>query len=206
MSSRRYYGGTATAPAPEYLDENWLPPGALAAPYALLGVLTAAVAPVSGASYVVGGPGCMVRAGKTVESISFLSSAALATGTHQWFFLAVPDEGASTATVVAKSKNDTSTAWGANTKKTLSLAAADGGTGVWTPTVDTPVYIGLVQVATTPAQIRGFTSVASVSGLMAPMRWFAAGPTGLTNPASMSSTITLADTTIVPAACHLSGT
>ncbi len=203
-SSRRFFAQPAVA-APEYLDENWLPPGTLAAPYALLGVLTGAVTPVSGASYVVGGPGCMVRGGKTVESISFLSSAALATGTHQWFFLAVPDEGASTATVVAKSKNDTSTAWGANVKKTLSLAVADGGSGVWTPDEDTPVYIGMVQVATTPAQIRGFTSVAQVSALMAPMRWFAAGPTGLTNPASMSSTITLTDTTLVPAACHVSG-
>lgn len=205
-ASRYFYAQTGGTAAPDWTDENWLPSGVLAAPYALQAVLTAAIAPASGASYVVGGPGCTVRGGRTVESISFMSSAAVATATHQWFFIAVPDEGASTATVVAKSKNDTSTAWAANTKKTLSIATADGGTGVWTPAEDTPIYIGSVQVATTPAQIRGFTSVAQVSGLFAPMRWFAAGPTGLTDPASMGATITLADTTVVAAACYVSGT
>lgn len=203
--SRRFLRPSADTAAPDWTDENWLPAGVVAAPRSLQAVLTSAVAPASGASYVVGGPGCMVRGGKTVTSISFMSSAAVATATHQWFFIAVPNAGASTATVVAKSKNDTSTAWAANTAKTLSVAAGDGGSGVWTPTEDTPIYIGVVQVATTPAQIRGFTSVAQVSGLFAPMRWFAAGPTGLTNPASMGSTITLTDGTLVPAACYASG-
>src|SRR4051812_3187548 len=60
--------------------------------------------------------------GFVVTSITFVSgTTAGATLTHQWFALAN-----SSLKIVAATSDDTSTAWGASTAKTLSIATASG--------------------------------------------------------------------------------
>ena len=63
-----------------------------------------------------------LQAGDIVSSITFKSGAtALATGTNWWFALY---SSASTPALLSQSADQTSTAWAANTAKTLSLATA----------------------------------------------------------------------------------
>lgn len=183
----------------------WLPGDGIAQTFPRRLAGSASVGPASGASLLVGG--CVIPEGETAVGIGLVSNGAAVTPTHQWFFLAIPDEaGAFEAAPIATTKDDTTTAWGANTLKLLSLKTADGGSGVFTAEQDTPVYVGQVQVAGTPATLRGLAGngVLTGAGELGPKE-AAAGPTGLTGPGSIAGNITLAASASCPWA-YIAGT
>lgn len=197
---------TAPGYPPLALSERmWRPAGVLAAPNTAGMIGTGTVTPVSGTAYYVGGPGCVLPAGSTARSISFLSAAAAVTPTNTWFFLGMPDDEQAATVILATSEQDGTTAWAANTVKTLSLLAADGGSGEVTVTADTPVYIGVVQVAATPATLRGLPTSANAVKFLEPKQWVCSGQTGLTEPQDMTQVINMGDTAINACACYLSG-
>ncbi len=157
----------------------------------------------SGTPLLVGGPGMVVPGGTEVQGITFMSSAAATALTNHFAFLAIPDEsGRNHATVVAVSNNLGSAAWGANTAKKFSFRVADGGSGYWKPSVDTPVYGGIVQAGTTPATLRGITNSGQVVSTLTP-KWSASSAGGITAPYTMATILQLNDAAIVPH-CRLS--
>lgn len=161
------------------------------------------LSPTSGQPYLTGGPGMVVPAGVQVQGITFVSNAAATALTNHFAFVAIPDEaGLAQATVVAVSQNLLGAAWAANAPKKFSFRTADGGSGYWTPAVDTPVYGGIVQVGTTPASLRGVTSSGQIGAVMAP-KWFASSAGGVTTPGTLATVMVLNDASIVPF-CRLS--
>jgi hypothetical protein len=81
----------------------------------------------------------------TITSISFASGGTgLATGTNQWFVLCD-----NTRTSLRYTVNDTSTAWGTSTLKTLAL------TSTFTTTYSGLYYVGVMVAATTVPSLRG---------------------------------------------------
>lgn len=87
-------------------------------------------------------------AGTTINSISFWSATtALATGTNQLFGLYDQN-----LNLLRSSTNDTSTAWAANSRKTLSLTSA------FTTTYSGIHYLGIMVAATTVPTLKGNTA------------------------------------------------
>jgi len=100
---------------------------------------------LTGRIYFTGG--LVVPAGFTVNNISYVAGdTAGATLTHTWFCIVSKD----LATIIAKTADDTSAAWSAQTEKRLALSST------WTPTTDTPCYLGICVVGTTTPSIMGF--------------------------------------------------
>jgi hypothetical protein len=90
-----------------------------------------------------------IRAGELITSISFFSATTAAgTPTNQIFGLYDNALGLLRAT-----NNDTTTAWAANTRKTLSL------TSTFTTTYTGLYYLGIMVTATTVPTIKGYTAV-----------------------------------------------
>ena len=110
----------------------------------------------SGTLFAAGG--CVIPAGRTVSTITFLSATtALGTGTVQQFGLVDADSLA----VLAITNDDTSTAWAANTAKTLTLASP------YTPAQDKAVYATIVVAASTVPTLRGASlGNAATAGLL----------------------------------------
>lgn len=191
-------------PVSNYMtDRLWRPDNILAVP-SILQAATGTVTLNSGVAYMMGGPGCVIPKGRTANSISFLNNAASSGMTHTWFFLAVPDGSTNTAAVVATSVDNLTTSWPANTVLTLSLKTTDGGSGAFTPTTDTPVYIGVVQAGTTPATLRGVASSGFVAGLISTRPWWGSAGSGLTGPSSIAGSFSVNNAGAVPAACYVS--
>lgn len=112
----------------------WLPSGAIAA------TMTPWIVSTSGSvtSGTVRAHAIYLPKGATISSITFVSaSAALGSGTHQIFGLYD-----STLAKVAETNDDTSTAWGTNTAKTLNL------TTPYVVTADGLHYLALLVTAT----------------------------------------------------------
>lgn len=86
--------------------------------------------------------GIVVPAGKQVKGIAIWNAVAVAGSTHLWF--ALMDRATRTVQGVTADVT-TATPWGTSVLLPLDLTAA------WTPSADTEVYIGLCNVATTPA-------------------------------------------------------
>lgn len=153
---------------------GWLPTGAIAQTFPRQNRIQDAVTCPTGTLVLMGG--IVIPNGVPVASISFISSTtALSVGTHQWFCLVDRS-----LNVLRKTTNDTSTAWAANTVKTLNLSSS------YTPSSDIEVYLGIVQVATTPATVWGVTgsgTVNTVGGAIA-----GRSTAGLTDPASLGAT------------------
>jgi len=82
--------------------------------------------------------------------------------------------------VIAKTVDDTTTAWSTNAPKTLNLSAT------YTPTVDTPVYLGIMIAAGTMPDLR-CANASNVPYQQAPIVC-GNSTTGLTNPASLGAT------------------
>lgn len=153
---------------------GWLPTGAIDETFPRKDG-TAALTLVSG-RLALGG-GIVIPAGRTVTSITLVSqTTALSVGSNQWFCLVDKS-----MNVLRKTADDTSTAWGASTAKTLTLSST------YTPTAAIEVYVGVVVVATTPPTLVRDTGQAA--GVAALTPWLS-GPstTGLTNPASLGAT------------------
>lgn len=86
-----------------------------------------------------------LQAGDVVSSITFKSGATAADTPLNWWFALYTAAGV----LIAQSADQTTTAWAANTVKTLSLATAYNNT---TPAV---VYAAIMMKATTPVTLLG---------------------------------------------------
>lgn len=130
----------------------------------------------SGTLHIVG---LYLPAGSLVSSISFRSrTTAAVSPTNQWFGLF--DSGLGKLALTA---DDTSTAWGANTKKTLNLSAA------YRTTYSGLHYCGILVVAATPPSLLGVNAAtAFVLGETPILN--RASSTSLTDPASCPATVT----------------
>lgn len=116
--------------------------------------------------------------GVTVNTITFVSATTAAgTPTNQWFCLV--DQ---SLNVLAKTNDDTTTAWAGNSAKTLTIS------GGYTPADDIAVYAGIVVAATTVPTL-AVQQLASGSNIatLAP-KLSGNSTTGLTNPASLGAT------------------
>lgn len=121
-----------------------------------------------------------LRRGRVISSVTLISGGtAVGTPTNQWFAIY---NGSFQKQAV--SVDDTTTAWAANTPKTLALSSA------WTVPDDGLYYIGICVVATTVPTLTGLFigSGALVAGIVP--RLSMGMNTGLTNPASAPATAT----------------
>ena len=130
---------------------------------------------VSGTLTVTGG--FVIPKGVTVNGISFVSNSGATTPTNQWFCLIAQSD----RSVLAKTVDATTAAWGANVVKNLALSAP------YTASADIAVYAGIVVVAATPVSLRGSVTSNNVFTALAPPL-AATSTTGLTNPASLGAT------------------
>jgi len=131
--------------------------------------------PVSGTAYAVGN--MVVPAGRTVDSITFMSAGSGASGITGYFFALVKQ---SDLTVLAKSA-DSSAAWAANTPRTLLM------TTPWTATQDTAVYAVFVMVASSMPSLSGYAS--HIQSINRTPVFGGTSSSGLTNAASLPSPI-----------------
>lgn len=87
-----------------------------------------------------------LKAGVTYNGIAFFAGGTAAgTPTNQWFTLV----NANTLATLRSTVDDTTTAWAVSSLKRLALSST------YTPTVDTPVYLGIVVAATTVPTLIG---------------------------------------------------
>lgn len=118
-------------------------------------------------------------AGTVVSNITFVSATtALGTGTHQWFALYDANRA-----LLAVTANDTSTAWSANTAKTLAIASP------YTITTTGDYYLGINVTASTVPTLLGVIHSNSVAINLPPIVCGYDGTnTGLTTPAGAPAT------------------
>lgn len=120
-----------------------------------------------------------LKKGQTVTSISFVSRTTAGSAmTNQWFGLFD-----SSRVCLAVTNDDTSTAWGANTVKTLNL------TTPYAITTSGLYYIGLMVKGTTPPTLAGIANAATVIPALTPVLG-GDSTTGLTTPISTGGTAT----------------
>lgn len=161
-------------------DRLWRPTGVIAETHnsARFWSFTFFSGLTSGRLYLQGG--LVIPAGKTISSIGVASgSTAAGVPLNQWFCLVR----ASDLAVLAQTVDDTNAAWAASTLKTLALQAP------FTPSVDTPVYVGVLVVATTTPSLLGYVS-AGISNVALSGAGPAAGgnsTNGLTTPGSLGA-------------------
>lgn len=187
-----YSTGTAWNRATAVTKDGWLPAGAFACNVdrasTNMGNNTGLL--VSGRLQLAGG--IVVPAGKPVTSISFLlGNGAMSGQTHQWFCL-IDQNG----NVLGTTTDDTTTGWAGNTTKTLTLTTA------WTPTHDTPVYCGLVLVATVMPDVRGPSSSTVNNGITPMMA--ASATTNLTDPTTLGANVGPLTAASVNPFCYIS--
>jgi hypothetical protein len=109
----------------------------------------------------------------TISAIAFTSGTTAATSpTNQWFVLCN-----SSKVALAYTANDTTTAWGTNTRKQLSL------TSPYTTTYRGRHYLGVLVTASTPPSLRGLATTGT--GIQA---YSIAADTGLTTPGTAGTT------------------
>lgn len=155
---------------------SWLPTGAIQS--TIPGDRTAATgsaALLSTGRLTLAG-GVVLQRGRTISSITFVAAGTGAgTPTNQWFCLV--DQALN---VLAKTVDDTTTAWSANAAKTLAIS------GGYTPTADIAVFLGINVTATTVPTLTQVGIATAVGGLTPMIA--ATSTTGLTNPASLGAT------------------
>lgn len=121
--------------------------------------------------------GLYFPAGTKISNISFISGGTAAgTPTHQWF--ALYDKSLAKLQVTA---DDTTTAWGANTLKSLALASP------YTTTYDGMYYVGYMVAATTVPTLTGQGALQAVTGLGTSLA-IQTTSTGLTIPSGAPAT------------------
>lgn len=134
--------------------------------------------PTSGSLYLVP---IWLPKGLVVSNITFTSGGTAAvTPTNQWFSLHD-----SARKMIARSADQTTAAWAANTVKTLAIAQTTAGAGSsYTTTYAGLHYLGVMVKATTQPNIVGEGSVADVLASAAP--GFGGTDTGMTTPPTVS--------------------
>lgn len=161
------------------LNQLWMPTGAICETYPRSDRGDACVLMTTGMLYLAGG--LVVPGNTTVTNITFVSSTTAAGTPLNWWFCLVDQA----FNVLGKTADQTTTAWGTNTPKTLALSST------YTPTVETPVYAGVMVKATTVPSFIGSVMAAGGSGHSALTPIMAGQSTpSLTNPASLGSTAT----------------
>jgi hypothetical protein len=120
-----------------------------------------------------------MNAGDIITSITVCSATtALVAGTNQWFSLR------SSARVLLKTTaDDTSTAWAANTAKTLTLSG-----GTYAVLTSGYYYIGIMVAAGTVPTLIGTNGVAGINNIALSVSGFDGTNTGLTTPATAPAT------------------
>lgn len=125
-----------------------------------------------------------IRSGELLTSISFWS-ATTAAGTPLNQLFGLYDNNLN---LLRSSNNDTTTAWAANTRKTLNL------TSTYTTTYTGLYYLGIMVVATTVPTIKGMTAITGGQLRAAAPSLGGTSNTGLTtalpNPANAPGTVT----------------
>jgi len=130
---------------------------------------------VSGTAYAVGN--LVVPAGRTVDSITFMTAGSGASGITGYFFALVKTDD---LTVLAKSA-DNSSAWAGNSPKTLLM------TTPWTAQQDTRVYAVVCMVASSMPSLSGYAS--HIQSINRTPVMGGTSSSGLTNAASLPSPI-----------------
>lgn len=176
-SSRLVESPADLAVLPRHLSDlargGWLPGGAIAETFPREFMLNA-LSLATGRLQLAGG--VVIPGGRSVSTISVPSHTTPGSGmTNQWFCL-VDRSG----NVLAKTGDDTSTAWAASTVKTLTIS------GGYTPTNAIEVYIGVVVVGTPPTLWRPGSAASFAVGTGGGIG--DSSTTGLTNPASLGGT------------------
>jgi hypothetical protein len=121
----------------------------------------------------------VLYAGQTITNITFMTSVAIVTPTNQWFCLYNSSLGK-----VAVTSDDTTTAWAANTEKTLTLSSP------YSVSADGLFYLGCMVAAATPPTLMGITE-SSPAMLLSPIPSFNDNAhTGLTTPSTAPTTLT----------------
>lgn len=142
----------------------------------------------TGVMAFVGGPDMEVPAGRSVRAVEFIAGAASTALTNCWAALMIPDDGnPGLMTVVATSQDFLTATWAIGAR-IFGFAGVDGGSGIWTPQVDTPVYAGLVQVGTGLATVRGLAGQTG-NATHVPKWWGTASGT-FSNPGSLPGVVT----------------
>lgn len=159
--------------------DPWRPEGTKAENFPrLLPTKNLATVLVSGTMSVVGG--LILPADQAISTVHLYSaSTAAVEPTHQWVVLMDTSR-----KILAVSADKLTEAWGANSKKTFTLAAS------YTPTFkDEAAYVGVLVTATTVPTLRGLETENSFPGNGAPI---IAGRsnTGLTTPLAVGETAT----------------
>lgn len=122
--------------------------------------------------------GVSLAKGQVLTSITFRSGTTpLAVGTNQWFGVFT-----SARAIGRLTGDDTSTAWAANTMKTLTLSST------YTVPATGLYYIGICVVASTVPTLFGISGNTSLAGVTPVLR--GSSSTGLTNPASCPDPVT----------------
>lgn len=135
--------------------------------------------PTSGTLYLIP---IWLPKGLVVSSLSFVSGGtAGATLTNQWFMLLN-----SSRVAVARTADNTTTAWAANAVKTLNIAQTTAGSAsTYTTTYAGLYYLGLMIAATTVPTIVGEGSLPAAVCNVSPA--FGASNTGQTTPPTVTS-------------------
>lgn len=110
-------------------------------------------------------------AGVLVTSLTFVSGTQAAVTPTNWWFCLLN----SSRVTLRKTADQTSTAWAANTAKTVSLAST------YTTTYSGTYYLGVVMAAATPINLQVYTANATLNALP-PIRAGNTTDTGLTTP------------------------
>lgn len=155
---------------------GWLPASGLAESISRHIIGASSFAPTSGTLYLFALREPLL-AGVTYTSISFVSQAGAVAPTNQWFCLV----NKSTLAVIRATVDDTTTAWGAISIKTLALSST------YTPTADVEAYVGIMQAAGTPATMRQTTLQAGVAALTPLI--CGSSDTGLTTPLATDAVV-----------------
>lgn len=167
-------GGRRTQAFSPIFGRMWKPTAALRDNFPRMLAGTAEATLTSGTLFVFVGP--YLFAGDTVTNIVMKSgTTAGAALTNQWF--ALLDQ---SLNVLAKTVDDTSTAWGSFALKTLTI------TGNYVPAADVQTYFAVLVAAGTTPSLRGASLGSSLANL-APVL-MGTSTTGLTTPASLSGT------------------
>jgi hypothetical protein len=174
-------GGNSRGISQAYVDRSsraaWDPTGILENLSRFRALANIAVLSTGRLSLVAG---LVIPAGKAINTLTaFSGTTAPVLPTNQWFCLTDMARN-----VLVKTVDDGTTAWAANSEKGLATATT------WTPTVDTPVYFGIMVAATTTVpSLSGLASAAAsiaVNGKVPIISGLSS--TGLTNPASLGAT------------------
>lgn len=119
-------------------------------------------------------------AGVALKHVAFVSGSQAAVEPHHWFFNVVD---LAELKVRATSADQTTTAWGSFTVKTLEMEEA------FTPSVDTALLIGIAMASTgLPVNLKGQWATSGWAG-RSPV-FFGVSNTGVTTPIAVGTTVT----------------